>query len=272
MSRKRLLNNGIDLLSLIGGRFDRLKASLLGDDWIKLSGFRADIMAVRLDEVIAGLEPLGLAYRGAFHPTPEDRVPTLADGAPALTIVLLGWTGSAQWPMFAASPEAKDGRPDPLNRWSKRLIDRMAMELCAAAFYPFGAPPWLDFQRWALQAEPIHRSPLGLLIHPEWGLWHSYRGALGLRERLELPHRDRAAHPCESCREQPCLSACPVSAFAPNRPYNAAACRNYLKEGTADCLTRACAARRACPVAPQMHYGELQATFHIRAFLGNRLG
>jgi len=62
-----------------------------------------------------------------------------------------------------------------------------------------------------LQAEPLHRSPLGLLIHPEWGLWHSYRGALGLRERLDLPPHESVASPCESCRERPCLSACPVA-------------------------------------------------------------
>jgi hypothetical protein len=259
---------------LVVGKFDRRlhRYTHLGDDWIKLSGSRTELMAVSLDELIANSELLGLAYRGAFHPAPEESVPTLADGTPALTIVLLGWTGSVQWPVFAASPEADDGRPDPLNRWSKRLIDGMAMELGAAAFYPFGGPPWLDFQRWALRAEPIHHSPLGLLIHPQWGLWHSYRGALGLRERLELPHWERVAHPCESCREHPCLSACPVSAFALDHAYDVAACHNYLNEGTAECLTQACAARRACPVASEMRYVETQAAFHMRAFLGNRLG
>jgi hypothetical protein len=215
---------------------------------------------------------LGLAFRGAFYPGLEDRVPAFADGAPTLTVVLLGWTGSVQWPVFVASPEANDGLPDPLNRWSKRVIDKIATELDGIAFYPFDGPPWLDFQRWALKAEPVHRSPLGLLIHPEWGLWHSYRGAIGLRERFDLPPRASVASPCDSCHERPCLSACPVSAFAADHPYDYAACRSYLMEGTADCLNQACAARRACPVAPHMRYIEPQAAFHIRAFLGNRLG
>jgi hypothetical protein len=229
-------------------------------------------MAGRLDELIAGLKRLGLAHRGAFHPAPEDGVPPLADGSPTATIVLLGWTGSQEWPVFAESPEAGDGLADPLNRWSKRIIGGMATELDATAFYPFDGPPWLDFQRWALKAEPLHRSPLGMLIHPKWGLWHSYRGALGFRDRLDLPPRESVAHPCESCRDRPCLSACPVSAFAPDHQYDVARCRNYLMEGTADCLTRACAARRACPIAPEMRYVEPQAAFHIRAFVGNRLG
>ena len=258
----------MDLLWLIGGKFARLRTSLLATT----DRLPANIMAGRLDDLIGGLKRLGLAYRRAFHPAPEDRVPPLADGSPALTIVLLGWTGSVQWPVFAASPEANDGLPDPLNRWSRQIIDRIAIEFEGAAFYPFDGPPWLDFQRWALQAEPVQRSPLGLLIHPEWGLWHPYRGALGLRERLDLPPRESGAHPCESCRERPCLSACPVSAFPADRPYDIAACRNYLKVGTADCLTQACAARRACPIAPQTRYTEPQAAFHMRAFLGDRLG
>jgi hypothetical protein len=57
-----------------------------------------------------------------------------------------------------------------------------------------------------------------------------------------------------------------------DRPYDYAACRQYLEAGEADCLTRACAARRACPIGRETRYSEQQATFHIRAFLGNRLG
>ena len=225
-----------------------------------------------LDSIAGALAGRGLACRGVFHPEPDDKVPICADGAPVLTVCLFGWTGGEQWPVFARSPEANDGFPDPLNRWSKRLLDAAAEGLDAAAFYPFGGPPWLDFQRWALKAEPVHRSPLGLLIHPKWGLWHSYRGALGLHQRLELAPRENTGHPCEDCRDRPCLSACPVSAFAPERPYDYVACRQYLEAGEADCLTRACTARRACPIGREMRYSERQATFHIRAFLGNRLG
>ncbi len=229
-------------------------------------------MAGRLDELVGDLDGLGLALRGAFHPAPEDGVPAFADGAPTRTIMLLGWTGGDQWPVFAASPEARDGLPDPLNRWSKRLIDGIAVKLGAAAFYPFGGPPWLDFQSWALKAEPVHRSPLGLLIHPQWGLWHSYRGALGLRRQLELSPRADLPNPCEQCAERPCLSACPVSAFAAGRPHDHLACRRHIEGAGEDCRIRACAARRACPIAADKRYSEPQATFHMRALLANRLG
>jgi len=225
-----------------------------------------------VETVVRAIGAGGLSVRGSFIPDACEHGPPFLDGTCCGTVVLLGWTGGDQWPVFASSLEFHDGLPDPLNRWSRRLIDGMATELGAAAFYPFGGPPWLDFQSWALKAEPVHRSPLGLLIHPQWGLWHSYRGALGLRECLDLPQQKRAASPCESCRGKPCLSACPVSAFATDRPYDYAACRSHLEGAGEDCRTRACAARRACPIAPEKRYSQPQAAFHTRALLTNRLG
>ena len=225
---------------------------------------------ILLPAAITGLVPSGLAVRGGFHPDPGDAVPPFADGAPTATVVLLGWTGGDQWHAFAASPEAADGLPDPLDRWATRLIDEIATRLDAIAFYPFGGPPWLDFIGWGLKAEPMHRSPLGLLIHPRWGLWHSYRGALGFRERLTLAAEPPAPSPCERCAGRPCLSACPVAAFAPDRAYDHAACRQHLDGAGEDCRRHACAARRACPVAPAARYCDEQAEFHIRAFRGTR--
>ena len=123
-----------------------------------------------LDSIAGALAERGLAWRGALHPEPDDKVPAFPDGAPALTVCLLGWTGGEQWPAFARSPEARDGFPDPLNRWSKRAIDSIAGPLDATALYRFGGPLWHDFQRWALKSEAVYRSPLGLLIPPKWGL------------------------------------------------------------------------------------------------------
>src|SRR3974390_3367218 len=94
---------------------------------------RTIVMAGKLDELAHVLDGVGLAFRGAFHPVPEDGVPAFADGAPTRTVALLGWTGGDQWPVFAASTEARDGLPDPLNRWSKRLGVRGAARLHPAA-------------------------------------------------------------------------------------------------------------------------------------------
>src|SRR4029450_11487906 len=110
-----------------------------------------------------------------------------------------------QWARFATSPEARDGAPHGLDRWSKRVIDRLALIPRAEAPYPFGGPPWHPFQRWAMRCEPVWPSPLGILIHPDWGLWHSYRGALAMPDRLDLEQAGARASPCDRCEGKPRL-------------------------------------------------------------------
>ena len=200
---------------------------------------------------------VGLAYRGAFHP---------GDLAEVQTLVLVGFAGHQGWPAFAASHEASDGAPDPLDRWSRRVVGGLAIELGATALFPFGGPPYLPFQRWAQKAEPVYPSPLGILIHPEWGLWHAYRGALAFRERIDLPEPDTRASPCETCGAKPCLTACPVGAFSSDG-YDAPSCVAHISSDLgADCMDHGCRARRACPVGAEHCYGEQQARFHMRAF------
>jgi len=214
----------------------------------------------------------GLVWRGAFHPAPRDSVPALPGGAPAATLVLLGFVGMAGWATFAEADEAADGAPDPLDRWSRRVVSALAEAADGAALFPFGGPPWLPFQRWAQRAEPVHASPLGLLIHPRWGLWHSYRGAVALRERLDLPPLADAPHPCETCVGRPCLGACPVGAFAQGG-YDVDACvRHIAAPAGRDCMAEGCAARRACPVGTEHRQTADAAGFYMRAFRAARQG
>ncbi|MGH6890251.1 MAG: hypothetical protein ACREHF_13830 [Rhizomicrobium sp.] len=219
-------------------------------------------MKLSLTDIGAAIEARGLAYRGALHPGADD-LPGRHDVG---TLVLAGFTGTAYWRHFRDSGEARDGRPDPLDRWSLRVIGALAGDLGATALFPFAGPPWLPFQRWARQAEPLHPSPIGMLIHPDWGLWHAWRGALGFREKLELPPPDRRPSPCESCVDKPCLHTCPVNAFA-REGYDAAACVAHIEDarGT-DCMEEGCRARRACPIGAAHRYDPEQANFHMRAF------
>jgi len=211
----------------------------------------------------------GLAICGAFHPKPGDGVPPLPGGDPAATLALLGLLAEG-WAVFAASPEAGDGASDPLDRWSRRVVGTLAVALGAAPLFPFGGPPFLPFQRWAQRAGPFHPSPIGMLIHPDWGLWQGYRGALAFASRLDLPLPDRRPSPCESCAGKPCLTACPVGAFTPGR-YDVAACAAHVASPTgSDCADLGCRARRACPVGAAHRYAPPQAAFHMRAFLAGQ--
>ena len=153
---------------------------------------------------------------------------------------------------------------NPLDRWTKKVIDPIAEKFDARAIYPFGAdvPP---FQRWALRAETVYPSPLGILIHPEYGLWHAYRAALLFPERLELPLRSTAPSPCDTCADKPCLSACPVGAFN-GTTYDLGACAAHLATSRQTCLESGCRARDACPVGEEWRYAEAQTRFHMAAF------
>ena len=209
----------------------------------------------------------GLSLRGAFHPEAADGVPDLSDGRPARTLVLLGNAGSGLWPAFTAAPEFADGKAHPLNRWSLRVIGGLAARFDARAVFPFGAPPHRPFVAWAKRAEPVADSPLGMLIHPDHGLWHAYRGALALAAALTLPPRDMRSRPCDHCLDRPCLDACPVSAFS-SAVYDVAACVGHIAGSAgADCLDLGCRARRACPVGRKVQYAPAQARFHMAAFL-----
>jgi hypothetical protein len=207
---------------------------------------------------------------GAFHPAPEDGVPALADGRPAATLLIAGNAGGSLWPFFSRSAEAGDGKADPLDRWSARVIGALADDLGGRAVFPFGGPPYRPFQRWAARAAPLGRSPLGMLIHPDFGLWHAFRGAVALAERLDLPPPDPRPSPCESCADKPCLAACPVDAFTVSG-YDVPACAGHLAlPAGADCLGRGCLARRACPVGRAWRYPDDQARLHMTAFLAAR--
>lgn len=211
----------------------------------------------------------GLSARGAFHVEPGDGVPRTSGGDGPRTLILIGNTGPAFWSVFRESAEYRDGWPHPLDRWSERLITGLARQLDAHAVFPFKGPPFYPFQQWARRAGTLYRSPLGMLIHPDYGLWHAYRGALIVDRRLDdLPRRSGAGSPCLSCPGQPCLHACPVDAFRSDG-FDADACAAHLSRPNA-CTDEGCLARNACPAGKPFQYVREQHRFHLAAFLRAR--
>jgi hypothetical protein len=221
-----------------------------------------------IETVFSAIAQAGLVPRGALRLGDNERDGDLAD---IRTLVLAGMAGREGWNAFTASPEAGDRADHPLDRWSRRVIGRLARELGAKAFFPFGGPPFWPFQQWARRAEPVHPSPIGILIHPHYGLWHSYRGALGLSEALSVPEPAAVQSPCETCSGRWCLKTCPVDAFS-GLGYDVTTCVGHLQNAAgADCVGGGCLARRACPVGAEHAYGGDQANFIMRAFLRGQI-
>jgi hypothetical protein len=223
---------------------------------------------VALADLDAELGQRGFLLRGGFRPRADDVIPPLPDGRRAGTVLLVGSAGLGLWAAVSASPEA--GRPDPVDRYTARAISGLAARLGLAALFPFDGPPWHPFQRWAVRAEPgLRPSPLGILIHPVFGLWHAYRAALLLAEVLPLPEPAPLEHPCESCADRPCVRACPAGALA-SGAYDVPRCRAYLQaHPDAPCHAVGCLARHACPVGREWTQSPAQAAHHTAAFTGH---
>jgi len=218
-----------------------------------------------IDRLNSILGDSGLFVRGGFYPGPGDGVPDLPDGGEAGTVVLIGNAGPDMWRVFER--EADLSHRNPLDSWLRPIIDDAARAVGAHVVLPNSGPPFVPLQDWAARAEPVNRSPVGILIHPLFGLWHVYRAALLFADCLELPPRDDAASPCETCVARPCLKVCPADAFLPDR-FDAPACVSHVEsEAGTNCRDRGCLARRACPVGRDYLHVPDQQMFHTAALL-----
>ena len=234
----------------------------------------------RIEAPLAGS---GLFLRGAFHPRPEDAVPPLSDGRAAGTVALIGNAGNDLWRAFRAGDPDMAAR-HPLDHWVAGYL-RAAADALDAELVDAMRPPWPPIQQWAVRAGAGHRAPINLVIHPEYGLWHTFRGALLTAEKLPLPEAPALDNPCETCAGKPCLTTCPADAFAlPETKtetgnetgnetgggtfadFDPPACVDHVESPAGrGCRTAGCRARRACPVGRPWAYDREPAAYHMAA-------
>ena len=199
---------------------------------------------------------------GWFAPRPDDGVP-----GDAQFVIMVGNAGPAMFHRFARE---RDPETDLMDDWCRERISALAHGLDARPVFPFDKPP-LPFLRWARRGGAGHVSPLGLNIHPTYGLWHAYRAALLFDVAFDLPTPSPAASPCESCAGKPCLHTCPVSAFN-GETYKVDTCVDHIASADGShCMTGGCLARHACPFGKAFAYYPRQAEFHMKAFKKSRL-
>ncbi len=228
-----------------------------------------------VSRVRAALAPSGLILRGGLNFSAGEARPDGPAGRPARSVILVGNGGGACWSRFARWHEHQGQRiADPLDTWSRLAIGRAAEAVGARVALP-NDRPYMPLQQWAMRAEGLKPSPLGLLMHPRFGLWHAYRGVLLLDVELSahaLQELNQVAaepiHLCDLCAGKPCLNACPVSAHS-MEGFAYEACLAHVRgEGGAACRGAGCLARNACPEAVEWRYPAEIQQFHQRAFAG----
>ena len=106
------------------------------------------------DDLARDAQTLNLNIVGICQILPEDNMPSKYK-----SLVLLGPDIQTFWPHFINQVEYLDGDPDPLDRWSVRIISGWAKALKAKAVYPFNGPPYPPFYHWAFFAAAPATAP-----------------------------------------------------------------------------------------------------------------
>lgn len=227
------------------------------------------------------LAPFGLNLVGVTTPRDYDeRVPPShrLGSADAGAIVVVGNGGGAFW---AAYRDHLARRPDaarvahPLDAFTEGVLREYALPIArgasphAALRLPFedAAPP-LSFVHLAEAAGLGSRSVLGLLVHPEFGPWMALRGAIFVDVPLRAARPAAGFDPCGSCRDRPCLDACPAGAMAWPVGWDVPACVAFrVERGDGNPCPDRCHARVACVYGRRHRYpDDALAYHHERAF------
>lgn len=215
----------------------------------------------------AALGAYGMIARGGFSFGPTETAPPGPDGKPARSVVLVGQAGDGPWPHFVRwRAHQPADLADPLDSFARKVIGEVAEAFSARAVSPSDRP-FLPFQAWAMRAEGLKPSPLGILMHPRFGLWHAYRGALLFDRECALPVPREVIHLCDLCAGKPCLKACPAGAHS-GGGFDHRSCLSHA-QGVhgAPCREGGCLDRNACPYGTQYRYRPEAQAFHMAAFL-----
>lgn len=175
-------------------------------------------------------------------------------------LILLGNGGSVFWRHLKQADARQDKEQHPVDVYTRRMVESSFGD-DARIVYP--GNHLLPLQLLGKLAGWHHDSPLGLGIHPVFGLWFAYRAVILSHAEFTpaaVETEDPMESPCDSCGDKPCIAACPALA-ASESGFEVQPCSDYRLQIDSPCQSR-CISRLACPVARAHRYAPDQMTYH----------
>jgi len=180
------------------------------------------------------------------------------------SVVIFGSSGSQLWDNFyqycKQHPKFLSQNEHPFDRYvqlklNETIVNSKNEDLwirCSAT-----DSRTVDFRKIALDAGMGWRSPTGILLSPEHGLWMGLRLACFSKEKLS-PTQLTGEPICHSC-DKPCISSCPAGAIT-EAGWNYQKCSDYHRQSN-ECH-QGCIARVVCPIGKEHQSPPLARFYH----------
>jgi hypothetical protein len=177
-------------------------------------------------------------------------------------VLVVGNGGTALWPRFTSSPEARLRR-DPLDRYTARVFREIAGRIPRPSAFALYTERRQDvFLPIVSLAQRVgFGSPgrIGLLLHPKFGPWTSLRGVFFLPEEVSWTEPE-PFDPCNGC-PAPCQEACHGGVVSEQGVDLRGCVRTKILNRA---CRAACDARSACVVGPEHAFPPDQIAHHSR--------
>ena len=212
-----------------------------------------------LTHICATLKPIGINLVGTCSGKEYQHL--LPD---CQSIVVFGNYGRGLWEAFLNDIKQ---HPQHLSQHQHPLDDFVLRNIQKSDPSPPSSRRWIrcaadektfvDFRMLAHHAGLGCISPVGLLIHPEFGLWTGFRAALLSTQKIPLS--PPSVDVCTSCATKVCISSCPAQAVQ-TTGWSVQKCADFHQQSTL-CHGR-CHARLECPIGSSYKHGKLQHEYH----------
>lgn len=178
-------------------------------------------------------------------------------------LVLLGHAGKSFWSVLKNEDKSLFDREAPIDLFSHQVVEQTVRsywgDVLIEALYPGDSS--IPLQQLGKMAGWHHKSPMGVGINEEYGLWFAYRALFLIDAPLPLRRKPSGISPCENCLDKFCITACPAAALDCSKDPEINRCSQFRVKKDSPCQDR-CLARESCPVALDQRYSREQISYH----------